>query len=296
MEIGLCQQTEDWLKFRQNKIGASDAPVIMGVSPWKTPYELWQEKTGLKVSEFNFAMQYGIANEERARHEYNRIKGETYCPCVFVSDELPWMMASIDGMNFDRARGVEIKCCGKESHDIAKLGMVPQHYYPQLQHQMFVCGLEEIDYFSFHGSEGIIICVSRDNDYIYEMVKKEEEFYDCLINFKEPALTDRDYITHNEDEWTETAEQWKSVHFHLEDLKIKEQELRNKLEILSNGKNAIVSGVKISHCLRLGAIDYASIPELSQVNLDEYRKKPSSYVRINPQFPTKPQKKEENIT
>jgi predicted phage-related endonuclease len=41
------QQTPEWLEFRKNKIGASDAPIIMETSPWKTPYQLWLEKLSL---------------------------------------------------------------------------------------------------------------------------------------------------------------------------------------------------------------------------------------------------------
>ena len=36
----------DWLRDRRNSIGASDAAAAIGESPWKTPVELWQEKTG----------------------------------------------------------------------------------------------------------------------------------------------------------------------------------------------------------------------------------------------------------
>lgn len=44
--LNLLQNTQEWEKFRLQKIGASDAPIIMGVSPWKTPFQLWLEKTG----------------------------------------------------------------------------------------------------------------------------------------------------------------------------------------------------------------------------------------------------------
>ena len=40
------QKSEEWLDWRKKGIGSSDAPIIMGVSPWKTPFELWEEKTG----------------------------------------------------------------------------------------------------------------------------------------------------------------------------------------------------------------------------------------------------------
>ena len=35
---------------RRNFIGGSDAPAIMGVSPWDTPYTCWEKKVGLRQS------------------------------------------------------------------------------------------------------------------------------------------------------------------------------------------------------------------------------------------------------
>jgi len=31
---------------RKGFIGGSDAPIILGLSPWKSPYQLWLEKIG----------------------------------------------------------------------------------------------------------------------------------------------------------------------------------------------------------------------------------------------------------
>ena len=42
MIVDLQQNTPEWLEFRRLRIGASDAPVIMEVSPYTTPYTLWE--------------------------------------------------------------------------------------------------------------------------------------------------------------------------------------------------------------------------------------------------------------
>ena len=281
MEVELIQRSEEWLEFRKNRIGASDAPVIMGVSPWKTPYELWQEKMGFLKTHETPAMRYGNEMEEVARHSYNRVKRDMYVPCVFVSDKYPWMIASMDGMTFDRKSGVEIKCPGKRDQEIAKAGKVPEHYYAQLQHQMSVCDLDQIDYYSFDGNEGLLITVKKDDGYITSLIEKEQEFYDCLINFKEPELTDRDYTQRYDPEWEDTATRWIAVRDVMDSLKKEEDELREKLISLSGGLNAKGSGVKLKSYFKLGAIDYRSIPELSQVDLERYRKNPSICHRLS---------------
>lgn len=38
----------DWLTWRRQGIGGSDIAVILGLSPWRTPLDLWAEKTGRK--------------------------------------------------------------------------------------------------------------------------------------------------------------------------------------------------------------------------------------------------------
>ena len=42
----LHQNTPDWHRWRQQGLGASDAPVIMGEAAFKTPRMLWSIKTG----------------------------------------------------------------------------------------------------------------------------------------------------------------------------------------------------------------------------------------------------------
>ena len=37
---------EEWREARKNGIGGSDVGAIMGLNPWKSPVEVWLEKTG----------------------------------------------------------------------------------------------------------------------------------------------------------------------------------------------------------------------------------------------------------
>ena len=38
------QNTEEWFKYRNSGIGASEAPIILGLSPYKTRIELYEQK------------------------------------------------------------------------------------------------------------------------------------------------------------------------------------------------------------------------------------------------------------
>ncbi len=40
----------EWLSVRGGGIGSSDAAVAVGISPYKSPLELWLEKTGRQAA------------------------------------------------------------------------------------------------------------------------------------------------------------------------------------------------------------------------------------------------------
>ena len=64
------QNTPEWLEFRKNKIGASDIPIIMGLSPYSTPLQLWKRKLGfLEEMQMNDCMRFGNENESIIRHK-----------------------------------------------------------------------------------------------------------------------------------------------------------------------------------------------------------------------------------
>ena len=133
----LKQGSPEWLEMRKTKIGGSDAPIVMEESPWKTPYQLWQEKMGLVQQPPPTArMKRGLELEEQARHQLEQMTGLFLEPDVVFHNQHEYMIASLDGIDPTGKHIAEIKCCGSEDHAIALGGSIPQKYYPQLQHQL----------------------------------------------------------------------------------------------------------------------------------------------------------------
>ena len=155
----LQQNSEAWFEWRQSGLGASDAPILLGVSPWKTPEELREEKMrppsrspggGKKGS--NRAQQWGHDNEPDARGWYTDLTGIGVVQVCCCHDDYPWIKASLDGLNTAIGRVVEIKAPYSQSHgthDLALAGEVPHYYLPQLIHQSLVTGLDRVDYVSY---------------------------------------------------------------------------------------------------------------------------------------------------
>lgn len=50
-KIKLEHNSPEWLAFRKSGIGGSDAAAILGISPFRTNVEVWEEKVGLKIPE-----------------------------------------------------------------------------------------------------------------------------------------------------------------------------------------------------------------------------------------------------
>jgi putative phage-type endonuclease len=276
------QQTPEWLEMRRSKIGASDASAIMGISPWKSAYELWLDKMGLTETTYRSpAMQRGIDLEQEAREEFENLTTIKFFPKVLVNPDIPWQMASVDGISEDGKTIVEIKCAGKLDHAIALNNLVPEKYMPQLQHQMCVCNVDSMYYFSYLGQNenNAIVYVYRDDEYIEKLLEKEQEFWQCMQTFTPPPLTERDYTKRTDLEWKNTAYEWQTVQKSLREYEKRESELRQRLIDLSNGKNSCGSGLKVTKMIRDGGIDYKKIPY--EKDVEKYRKPVIEYWKIS---------------
>lgn len=188
------QNTRSWQQWRNQGIGASDAPIIMRVSPWTTPYELWQMKTGKLIKDFsNYATERGHRLEPRARASYEFKFGYSAPPVLVVNEQFPFIRASLDGYNAERGIALEIKCPGKKDHETALAGKVPEKYFPQLQHQLLACAQAKINhYYSYDGERGV--CVECLPDSKYQEILFEElcKFWICVQKDIPPELTEKE--------------------------------------------------------------------------------------------------------
>jgi putative phage-type endonuclease len=284
---------EQWLDWRDEGVGGSDAPAIMGVSPWATYYQKWEEKVLKKRQGDNASKKFGRDTEEASRREYEDLVGLRMPATYIQNTKESWLRASLDGMSLDGKRLLEIKKANKEDHALALQGKIPDKYYPQCQHILKVHGnAEAIDYFSSpaDGSPGKIVEIARNDHYIdQELYPKETQFWDQVRNNKAPALTDRDYLDMEKNKrWLESSQKWKETNQLLREFEFKEKQLREELIALSKDHNA--KGNNVTSMVQ-GRIDYmkafddyidnmkSHYPEIDfrPISLDPYRKE--SFVK-----------------
>ena len=138
---------EEWREARKHGIGGSDVGAIMGLSKWKSPLEVWLEKTGRaeppdlsgkESVEWGNRLEPMVAEKFADMHpEYKVLRKN----CTMVSKERPWAFANIDReLRGPDGRGIlEIKTAGLRSDKDWVFGP-PDHYVCQIQHYLSVTG------------------------------------------------------------------------------------------------------------------------------------------------------------
>ncbi|MBR2928348.1 MAG: YqaJ viral recombinase family protein [Oscillospiraceae bacterium] len=170
---------EDWLEYRKLGIGGSDASVVCGINRYKSPIELWLEKTGqLPYQEAGEAAYWGTQLEGLVRAEFTKRTGiEVECVSqILQSKEHPFMLANLDGICEHHEYGI----CGFEAKTASayKAGewdnAIPDEYQLQIQHYMAVTG-----YQGFY-----IAVLIGGNAFRWRFVERDEELITMLIELE----------------------------------------------------------------------------------------------------------------
>lgn len=162
-----------WLEERRKGIGGSDVAAIMGLSPWKTAYQVYREKRK-EVEDWqgNNITDWGKRMEPAIRQWYSDQTGRD----VRLPDKImyhpkhPFMLASLDGFT-DDGRVVEIKTArsGKNWGE-PETNQIPDYYAVQVHHYMTITGFQVADIpVSIAGGSPSLYIVEADKE-ISEMI------------------------------------------------------------------------------------------------------------------------------
>ena len=277
----LLQGTEAWHEFRRNHLGASDSVIVMGLSPWSNPLKLWREKTGIGDERvYTDAMRRGNELEGEARAIFERDMKVTVLPLVYEHSSYSWMSASFDGISLDEKIVVEIKCPGVDDHVVAKRGNVPPKYFPQLQHQIEVAGVDSMYYMSYrHDLDYEIIEVKRDQAYIDRMLDELKKFWNLIETFTPP---EDPYVDLSENaEWQQQEQLYIDACNQIQALELLKKELKDKMVEIGQRKPCKGKLVKLNRVYSKGRIEYSRIPEIAIIDLEKYRTPAIEFFRID---------------
>lgn len=268
--------TQQQIDNRRNGLGGSDIPIILGLSSYKTPYQLYLEKLGLVTpSQGHTEAQYfGSMIEGILRNRFatdNNVKIHAHVedalispPCDLITYDLDttshpvfdFLLANVDGYipewNEILEAKVSLAYAREQLWGATDSDVIPMEYLVQVAH-----------YSNVYNSTGARLAALRTNynyctykynrDAVLErkMVDVAQEFWNAVKNEVPPPLVDLDdlqlmYPKHEEGRTIVVDDRIEPVVFSIRDTKAKIKELN---DIEKEAKFQIMEYMQDAECL-----------------------------------------------
>ena len=287
------QRSPEWFEARKKKLTGSNIGAALGVNPWKKPDDLIRQMVreyhGAE-SEFsgNIATEYGTAHEPLAMFDYEMETGNTVQECgFFVHPEFDWLGASPDGLVGDDIV-LEIKVPfglrDKKGGDLVfKTALEQPHYYAQIQMEMGATGRKACHFYQWSPNGGSYVeRVEYDDAWWSDNLPKLEAFYKRFLSeLDNPAHLEEKHKEINTQQAKLLLDEYQDLTDSIDQATERKKEVFDELVKLAKGRNSLIWGRKLTQVERKGSVDYKSIPQLKGVDLEQYRKKPTSYWRLS---------------
>ncbi len=186
-----------WLKLRLQGLGGSDAAAIMGADPWRSSYDVYQDRVANEAveAEFNESAHWGNVLEDIVAKEFatrNNLQLRSI-NVVYQHDWYPWMLATIDRMIVgeygELVSFLEVKTRSAYAQHDWENG-VPRKVYWQCQHYLAVTGFEECHVAVLIGGQKFSSYVVVRNDFdISELIGQELILWDQIVTKEPPPIT-----------------------------------------------------------------------------------------------------------
>jgi len=170
---------EDWLEHRRLGIGGSDASVVCGINRYKSPVELWMEKTNqLPAQEAGEPAYWGTQLEPLVRAEFAKRTGieVSHKGQLLQSEDYPFMLANLDGTCEHPDLGpviFEAKTASAYKADEWE-DSIPDEYALQVAHYLAVTG--------YQGA--YIAVLIGGNTFKWKFIERDEELISMLIELE----------------------------------------------------------------------------------------------------------------
>lgn len=308
--VDLSQRSDEWLKWRALGITASDIPIILGLSPYKTPWQLWAEKVGrinaVDISN-NPNVKRGVRLEDDARQlQESRLLndlrllaenryGEILLPLCGECAQWGIFRASFDGLD-TKLTPYEFKApCESVWNEIQENGIESDTYklYESQVHAQCVVAGATRGRLMFYMEDG------RDMDFEVTLSpEREKEILQAAklfwehVSTKTPPTPDpeKDWFIPESGEqmfkWEAYAEAWRSQHHRIQILKnelnvLNEEQKGNQealIALMGPFMHADFGGVKATRYTKKGSVNYSAylndaFPDKDVTgDLEKYRK------------------------
>lgn len=193
--------TNEQREFRKSGIGGSDIAAIMGLSPYKTAYDVWCSKVGNVADEAGEAAYWGNILEPIVAAEFEKRTGKpvVHCNLTLRHPTYEWMIGSGDYLVEGENAGVECKTSSVYLKD--RWGdedgsdEVPAYYLVQGMWYCAIFGWDRV-YFPvlIGGQQFRWFKVERDEEVIAALIDAGEKFWQLVKAHKPPEPQNLDDI------------------------------------------------------------------------------------------------------
>lgn len=250
-----------WLKERQCGIGGSDVGAILGVNKYKTPFEVYLEKTEpiTEVGEQSESAYWGDQFEEVVAKEFEKRTGKKVRRDRkhYKHKEYSFMVANIDRKVVGENAILECKTANQYLANEWQDDEVPASYLLQVQHYLFVTGAE-VGYIAvlIGGQKFVWKEVQRDEELIEVIIEAEKEFWKMVQDKTPPALDGSSAAEKYLKERYKEAEEDKSIELGFEykdkiktylDMKVQLKNFETQVKELENQIKFEIGNAEYAH-------------------------------------------------
>jgi len=172
----------EWLQYRKQGIGGSDAGAICGLNPYRTAIHVYYDKTSDEIEETdNEAMRQGREFEEYVARRFmektgKKVRKTNY---MYQHSQHPFMLADIDRLIVGENAALECKTASPYMADKWKEDKIPMSYQIQCYHYMAVLELD-VMYLAvlIYGKEFKVYTIERDEEIIADLIRIEKDFWE----------------------------------------------------------------------------------------------------------------------
>jgi putative phage-type endonuclease len=200
---------QDFSPDRTKYIGGSDIGAILGLSRFRSPLEVWMEKTGKEVKQLDsLPLRFGSFAEEFVASEYARSTGFEllHDESIHIHPEHSFMSAHIDRFVLEScsaspSRILECKTANPfASSEWGEIGSdeVPMSYLCQCIWYMAITNLDRVDLAVLFGNSDFRIYeITRDIELEKMVIQKATTFWQehVLKDAPPPAISEQDCHT-----------------------------------------------------------------------------------------------------
>ena len=232
---------EDWLKQRQSGIGGSEIGILMGVSSFSTPYQLYLRKKGeIPPTKENDAMRWGHYQEDGVAKEFELMTGlkideSTKDDYIVKDSECDFIFASPDREFWfeDGTKGI-LEC--KTTHLHITEESLPKSWFYQLQLQLGLAEYKKGAIAWYDGYTTRVKFFEFDAEVFDEMKRKAKKFWQDTQDGIIPELNATDYcdVEVEGDTYIDVDEAYLEKCAEIKDIKAKIKELEAKQQLLED--------------------------------------------------------------